>query len=220
MNIFVTGTDTGVGKTFFSTLLVRALRASGVDAVGFKPITCGSWDDVDALVEAGDGVEPRDAVGPMKFDTPASPLTAARADHIEIDPDALISAYRAISERHELVVVEGVGGWTVPITPRYSMADLAVAFGAPVIVIAQNRLGAINHTLLTVENISHRGLSCGGIVLNHVIPPDDPAMRSNRETLELLAPAPLLGELSPGQRDLDLASFRFVLSLGKRRTRT
>lgn len=212
MSVFVTGTDTGVGKTYFSTRLVRSLRAAGMDAVGFKPLACGSWDDVDALVEAAGGCEPRDAVCPMKFDLPASPLTAARADRIEIDPEILLDGYRAIAARHEVVVVEGVGGWLVPITPRYSVADLAMAMDLPVIVVAQNRLGAINHTLLTVESIARHGLFCGGIVLNHLIPADDDAMRTNRETLTLLPTAPVLCELRPGAEIIDRDRFAFAWS--------
>lgn len=212
MSVFVTGTDTGVGKTYFSTRLVRSLRAAGVDAVGFKPLACGSWDDVDALVEAADGCEPRDAVCPMMFDLPASPLTAARAARLEIDPGILLDGYRAIAARHEVVVVEGVGGWLVPITPRYSVADLAAAMDLPVIVVAQNRLGAINHTLLTVENIGRRGLFCGGIVLNHRITANDDAMRTNRETLRLLPTAPVLCQLLPGAEHVDPRKFSFGYS--------
>jgi dethiobiotin synthetase len=212
VSVFVTGTDTGVGKTYFSTRLVRSLRAAGMDAVGFKPLACGSWDDVDALVAAAGGCEPRDAVCPMKFDLPASPLTAARADRLEIDPEILLAGYRAIAARHEVVVVEGVGGWLVPITPRYAVADLAVAMDLPVIVVAQNRLGAINHTLLTVENVARRGLFCGGIVLNHLIAADDDAMRTNREILSLLPTAPVLCELKPGAETIERERFAFAWS--------
>lgn len=210
MSVFVTGTDTGVGKTYFSTRFIRSLRAAGVDAVGFKPLACGSWDDVDALVEAAGGCEPREAVCPMQLDLPASPLTAARAERLEIDPKILLDAYHAMAARHEVVVVEGVGGWLVPITPRYSVADLAAAMDLPVIVVAQNRLGAINHTLLTVESVVRRGLFCAGIVLNHLGPAGDDAMRTNRETLSLLPTAPVLCELAPGAESIDRERFSFA----------
>ncbi|MDD5198790.1 MAG: dethiobiotin synthase [Terrimicrobiaceae bacterium] len=205
MNFFITGTDTDVGKTFFTALFLRALRSAGIDAVGFKPITCGGWEDVDALVEAGGNVEPRLAVCGMKLDMPASPLTAAWAEQTVIDTASIFAAYREIASRHEMVVVEGVGGWLVPITPEYCVADLATELGLPVIVVVRNRIGALNHTLLTIENLRRRGLYCAGLVLNHVGVTDELAAHSNRATFELLRTAPVLCELVQGQQTLDLA---------------
>lgn len=204
MSFFITGTDTDVGKTFFAQRLIRALRSAGIDAVGFKPVACGDWDDVDALVAAADGVEPRPAVCPVHLDMPASPLTAAFAQEASIDPAVMVAAYRALAARHEMVIVEGAGGWLVPITPDYSVADLAVELDLPVIVVVRNRLGALNHTLLTLESIRHRALPCVGVVLNHVDAPIDPAARSNRATFELLRTVPLLCELDSAHAELDL----------------
>lgn len=210
MNLFVTGTDTEVGKTFFSALLVRTLRAAGVDAVGFKPIACGGWEDVDALVAAAEGIEDRRAVCPMHFEMPASPLTAAFAEQRTIDPAELHVAYRNLASRHEMVVVEGIGGWRVPITPEYGVADFAVDLGLPVVVVVLNRLGALNHTLLTVESIKGRGLPCAGLVLNNFRISDDPASHSNRATFERLRTAPVLCELQHGQVALDPAALRWA----------
>lgn len=205
MSFFITGTDTEVGKTFFSVRLIRALRAAGIDAVGFKPVACGDWEDVDALVAAADDVEPREAVCPVHLETPASPLTAAWAAEICLDPAAMVAAYHDLAARHEMVIVEGAGGWLVPITPDYSVADLAAELALPVIVVVRNRLGALNHTLLTLENIRRRELTCVGVVLNHVDASDDPAARSNRATFELLRTAPVLCELDSAHAELDLA---------------
>ncbi len=207
MSVFVTGTDTEVGKTFLTALLVRVLRRSGVDAVAFKPVACGGWHDVDELAAAADHVEPREAICPYHFSMPASPLTAARAEGAAIDSARVLAAYRDLAARHESVIVEGVGGWLVPITPEWSVADLARALDLPVVVVVRNRLGAINHTLLTLESIGRSGLACAGIVLNNPVDgTDDPAARTNRATLEMLPPARVICELEPGQRTLDLAA--------------
>jgi dethiobiotin synthetase len=201
---FVTGTDTEVGKTFFTALLVRTLRAAGIDAVAFKPVACGGWHDVDELVAAAGHVEPREAVCPYHFEMPASPLTAAWAEQTVVEPARVLAAYEELRRRHATVVVEGVGGWLVPITAHWSVADLATQLALPVIVVVKNRLGAINHTLLTLEGIERRGLTCAGIVLNHIDMADDPAMRTNRATFGMLPAARVICELDRGQTALDL----------------
>jgi dethiobiotin synthetase len=206
VNFFVTGTDTDVGKTFFAVLLIRALRDAGIDAVGFKPVACGGWEDVDALVEASGGVETREATCPFHFSTPASPLTASWAEEKIVDPAKIMRAYEELSARHAVVVVEGVGGWLVPITADWSVADFAAQLGLLVILVVRNRLGAINHTLLTLESIAVRGLECAGLVLNHIEAPEDPIARTNRAVFEL-RPAPrVLCEIVPGQAALHLPS--------------
>lgn len=206
MNFFITGTDTEVGKTFFTGLLLRTLRRAGIDAVGYKPIACGSWDDVDAIVHASDGTESRHEVCAYHFGMPASPLTASWAEERPIEPERLIEGYEALKGRHEVVIVEGVGGWRVPITCGYFVADLAADLALPVILVVKNRLGAINHTLLTLESIARSGLECAGLVLNHGDAPDDPASHSNRATFELLPHVRILCELMHGQSTLDLPS--------------
>lgn len=206
MNFFVTGTDTEVGKTFFTALLIRALRGAGIDAVGFKPVVCGGWEDADALVAAADGAETRETTCPYHFSMPAAPLTASWAEERIIDPARIIEAYEKVAARHEMVIVEGVGGWRVPITADWSVADFAAKLKLPVIVVVKNRLGAINHTLLTLESIVRCGLECAGLVLNHFDVSDDPATHSNRAGLEMLPAARILCELVEGQAALHLPS--------------
>jgi dethiobiotin synthetase len=206
MSYFITGTDTEVGKTFFTALLVRALRRAGIDAVAFKPVACGGWHDVDELAAAADGTEPREAICPYHFEMPASPLTAAWAEQKTIEPARILDAYEGLRDRHPLVVVEGVGGWRVPISAEWSVADLAVQLALPVVVVVRNRLGAINHTLLTVESIEARGLTCAGLVLNHADMSPDPAARSNRATFGMLRGPRVLCELVHGQATLDLTA--------------
>lgn len=212
MSVFLTGTDTDVGKTFFAALLVRTLREAGRDAVGYKPVVSGGWDDVDALVAAADGCETRETTCAEFLEMPASPLTAAWAEQRELDPARLVAGYHALAARHEIVVVEGAGGWLVPITPRYAIADLAAELGLPVIVVVRNRLGAINHALLTLESITARGLRPLGLVLNHVNRSADPASHTNRATFSLLPAAPVIAEIEPGQRALDPAVFLNLLA--------
>lgn len=203
MNLFVTGTDTEVGKTYFTALLVRALRAAGVDAVGYKPIACGDWGDVDALLAVCGDDESRDTLCGQHFKMPASPLTAAFAEQREVDLQAVMAGYQNLVSRHQMVVVEGIGGWRVPITPHYSVSDLARELNLPVIVIVRNKLGALNHTQLTVEAIEQCGLSCAGLVLNHFDAADEPAAHSNRATFELMKTAPIICELTRDQSELN-----------------
>ncbi len=208
MNYFITGTDTDVGKTFFTALLLRTLRQAGYDAVGYKPVACGSWEDVDAMLDAAtDSGETRATTCVEYLDMPASPLTAAWAAERQLDPARLVAGYHALAARHDIVLVEGAGGWLVPITPTYTIADLAAELGLPVFLVARNRLGAINHTLLTLESIGARGLDVAGIVLNHVAQSADPAAHTNRATFAMLPSAPVVAEIEPHQHALDLAVF-------------
>ncbi|MEO6750264.1 MAG: dethiobiotin synthase [Chthoniobacteraceae bacterium] len=213
MSIFITGTDTGVGKTRVAALLVRALRAAGTDAVGFKPICCGGREDAVALAEAsalnagiGSGAVALNDVNPVWLRPPVAPYAAAMIEGRSVDLALVREKVAQLRAAHAAVIVEGAGGWLVPVTRDFSMADLAAEFALPVLVIAANRLGVINHTLLTVAAIRASGLECAGVVLNHPHSPqpDDPAVVTNAGVLgELLAArpggaVPLLGEIEFG----------------------
>jgi dethiobiotin synthetase len=193
---FVTGTDTGVGKTFVVSRIVAALRKEGVDAVGMKPICCGDRDDAEALHRASESAASINDINPIWLRTPAAPYTAAMIEGRTIDLALIRESFDRLRSSHQRVIVEGVGGWRVPITRDYLVADLARDFGLPVVIVVANRLGAINHTLLTVESIRADRLECAGIILNHVSPEhSDPAMVTNRGILENLAGVPVLGEV-------------------------
>jgi dethiobiotin synthetase len=194
---FVTGTDTGVGKTFVVSRTIAALRKNGVDAVGMKPICCGDRDDADAIYRASDGVVPINEINPVWLRTPAAPYTAAMIEGRTIDLALIRESFGRLRSSHQRVIVEGVGGWRVPIARDYFVSDLACDLGLPVVVVVTNRLGAINHTLLTVDSIRAVGLECAGIILNHVVPEaSDPASVTNRAVLEDIAGTPILGELT------------------------
>ncbi len=205
MNFFVTGTDTGAGKTFVTALLTRALRTAGRDTVALKPVCCGPRDDVDILCAAMDGELAPDAVNPLWFEAPAAPLVAARREHRSVDLAELTRWFRSHRARHRSLLVEGAGGWLVPLGSGTTVADLAVAFGLPVLLVVANRLGCLNHALLTVESIRRRGLECGGLVLNTIDDDQSVAVQTNRQILQEFCDVPVLFEISPGQTRIDLA---------------
>jgi dethiobiotin synthetase len=206
VNLFVTGTDTGVGKTFVSCLLIRALRTAGVGAVGFKPIVCGGREDAAALAAASGGAVTVDEVNPLWLKTPAAPVAASMIEDRPVEPGALLEAYQDLSSRFPAVVVEGVGGWEVPVCPGYSMADFAGVLGLPVAVVVHNKLGALNHTLLTVNAVRGRGLPCAGVILNDVAPARDSASISNRRVLDAFLPegVPIVLEVMHGETEVSL----------------
>jgi len=183
VSVFVTGTDTGVGKTSFTIWLLRRLRERGVRCAGYKPICCGDRDDALQLQAAGSSGLTIDEVNPIWLRIPAAPLAAARGEDRIIDLPALREGFVRLKERFDFVAVEGVGGWMVPITSDYFSNDLAAELGLAVVVVAQNRLGCLNHTLLTVSAIAAAGLKCAGVILNHFTPATDIALRTNGEIL-------------------------------------
>jgi len=206
MNCFLTGTDTGVGKTYVAALLIRALRAAGFDTVGLKPICCGERSDAETLHGAADGELSLDDVNPVWFRFPAAPYTAAMVENRLPDLDQIRDRFARIRAERRSMIVEGVGGWLAPILRNYSVADLAAEMGLPVVVVAANRLGALNHTLLTVQAIQARGLTCAGVILNNIATEPDPATSTNRAVLEHLLEVPILYEIERGQTILELAA--------------
>jgi dethiobiotin synthetase len=203
-SFFVTGTSTGVGKTQFSCLLLAALRASGLSATGYKPVCCGDRDDVRRLMEGGQktGIS-ADEVNPLWFKASAAPLAAARIENRKFCLQDLRQAYEKLQCQFDCVVTEGIGGWEVPLTTTETVADLAALIAAPVIVVVDNRLGALNHTILTVNAIQHRGLECAGLVLNQCEDERDSASISNRVIIEEILSVPVLAEILYDQSELE-----------------
>lgn len=201
--VFITGTDTAVGKTYLACLLVRALREAGVDAFGFKPVCCGEREDAVMLREAGGESGTLDEVNPVWFRTAVAPAVAAELEGGPTSVAELVHGAEAGAARHQLVVAEGAGGWEVPLNKEESMSDLARALGWPVILVVSNRLGALNHSLLTVEAIQRSGLPLAGVVLNHLEEERDVAMVSNESVLRARIEAPAWTSLMPGQDWLD-----------------
>jgi len=206
MKAFVTGTDTGVGKTFVTALLARALRASGHDTIALKPLSSGDRSDAEALRSACDNELSLDEVNPFWFRAPLAPLAAARMEDRRISLESLCSWFQTISAERKSVLVEGAGGWLAPVADRATVADLCAAFRLPVIVVAANRLGCVNHILLTLESIRARDLDCLGIILNAATGPDD-SSGTNRALLEEFTDVPVLLEVASGQAELRLPLF-------------
>lgn len=205
MNLFLTGTDTGVGKTYAACLLVRGLRKAGFDTVPMKPLCAGDRDDAEALHRACEAAVPLNTINPVWYRTPVAPYTAAMVENRPADLALIRESFQGLRTRHRSLIVEGAGGWMVPIERDFFMADLAAEFGLPVALVVRNRLGAINHTLLTVRDIERRGIPFAGIIFNDAEPASDVAGATNRAILEDLLGKPHLLVIEPGQKELELA---------------
>lgn len=187
---FVTGTDTGVGKTFISSMLVRQFALQGLRSVGMKPVASGCdrldgqlvSEDVTQLLAASNINLPLSDINPYTFEPAIAPHIAARQAGVSIDLDHIVAAYKRLQAQADVVIVEGAGGFYVPLDEQYDMADLATRLGLPVILVVGMRLGCINHTLLTAKAIQQRGLTLAGWVANQI----DPGMAMLEENLQTL----------------------------------
>lgn len=212
---FVTGTDTGVGKTLVSTALVRALRARGIDAAGMKPVETGVGPagplDALALREAAGGADPLEDVCPERFALPAAPSVAAEEEGRTVDLGRIRAAFERLRARHVCVIAEGAGGLLVPLAPGLDMADLARDLGLPLLVVTRAALGTINHTRLTLEAIAARGLALAGVVISHAGGPLSAADARNLEALRRLLGPRLVGEVPPLARGVPAPADAFAL---------
>jgi dethiobiotin synthetase len=201
--LFVTGTDTGVGKTRVACALLRAYAARGLHVVGMKPVAAGArrrdgvWvnEDVEALIAASNVSAPLELVNPYCFEPPVAPHIAANREKIIIKNRYLQECHQRLSALAEVVVVEGAGGFCVPLNEEETSADLARVLALPVVLVVGMRLGCLNHALLTAEAIRTRGLRLAGWVANHI----DPAMScadDNVVALQERLQAPLLARLA------------------------
>jgi dethiobiotin synthetase len=183
---FMTGTDTGVGKTFVTAALASLARSLGQRVLAWKPIETGCvglGEDQRELIEAAGGWQTGALAGVYQFDLAAAPLVSARAVGAEIDVAKLEAVYRAAPDV-DLSLVEGAGGWRVPITESLDMGGFAKRLGLPVILVARAGLGTINHSLLSIEAIEREGCELAGVVLSRR-PEDDPAFAdSNRDEIQ------------------------------------
>lgn len=216
--LFITGTDTGVGKTVASVALLRSLAASGRLAVGMKPVAAGidAGDevnaDVAALFSAGNVDAPLADRNPYAFASPIAPHAAAARSGVAIDLERIAAAHARLAGRADVVVVEGAGGPLVPIGARHDMLDVARRLRAPVVLVVGVRLGCLNHALAAELAIRARGLELAGWIANRI----DPAMEAAQDTLAALdarLPAPRVADLpradpaAPGPVDLGRLGF-------------
>lgn len=201
---FVTGTDTNVGKTYISQALIRHFVHAGNKTVGMKPIASGCeisrhgiWqgqlvnEDAQALYAASNVKTTLDLINPYRFSPAIAPHIAAQQAGVQIDIDVISIAYWQLAAMADVVVVEGAGGFLVPINAQQTIADLAVELKLPLVLVVGMRLGCINHALLTVEAIKARGLNLAGWVANQ-IEPEMPMFEENLASLQQRIDAPCL----------------------------
>ena len=216
--LFVTATDTGVGKTEVACAIVRAARARGEDVVGMKPAQSGhapgEASDAERLLAAAGGVESLEAICPYTFKAPLAPAIAARVEGRSVSLERILDAACALAARHAAVVVEGAGGLLVPLTDRDTYADLATRLGLPALVVARAGLGTVNHTALTCEALRARRVPLAGIVLNRTAPEDDPSVPHNAAEIERLTGIRVLAVL-PFQRDIAARAAAVGSALGR-----
>jgi dethiobiotin synthetase len=195
--LFVTGTDTGVGKTRVAVALIHALRARGLRVAAMKPVSAGHEpgelnEDVVALLQAANVAADIRDVNPYAFAEPVAPHIAAQQAGVRIELDTIAAAYARLAAAADVVVVEGAGGWRVPLNAHEDMADLAQRLGLPVVLVVGLRLGCLSHALLAAESIAHRKLPWAGWVGN-AIDPDMACQPENVATLRARLPGPCLG---------------------------
>jgi dethiobiotin synthetase len=198
--VFVTGTDTGVGKTLVSAALLRRLREHGLRVAGMKPVASGCHstpeglrnDDALALQAEASVRWPYGTVNPFAYAPAIAPHIAATEADIRVDIDMIASAANRMQASSDLLLVEGAGGWLVPLNDRETLADLAIRLRSRVVLVVGLRLGCLNHALLTAECIAARGLRLAGWVANQVDPGFE-RLEANLATLDARLPAPRLG---------------------------
>lgn len=203
-SVFVTGTDTNVGKTVVAAGLAAALARKGVNVGVMKPVATGGRrqggkivsEDAEVLIAAAGVRDPVELVNPVCLEPALAPAVASKVSHRPIDLTRIWKAYKVLSKMHEVMVVEGVGGILVPILERYYVTDLIRRLGMRAIVVSRPTLGTINHTLLTIRVARHEGIEVSGIVVNHHEKFKlGVAERLNPEMLDALSNVPLLGEV-------------------------
>lgn len=195
--LFFTGTDTGVGKTFVLSTILKVLKAQGRNPRVSKPVATGAIgiaDDTLQLAKAINLSSPSElqTITPWTFSEPAAPPVAARVERLTLTIEGLVSAVQTTGEGAEILLVEGVGGLLCPLTESHTVADLVRELGLPLIVVARRSLGTLNHTMLTVEAALQRKLNLAGVVVNETTPPLGLADETNVEELRRRLSVPIL----------------------------
>jgi dethiobiotin synthetase len=200
---FITGTDTGVGKTLIAGAIARALSLQGRRVGVMKPFESGCRRNGDTLVPA-DALYLRNMAGsqddlalicPYAFERPLAPGVAARLEHVSISLEKVQEIYSQLSAQHDIMLVEGAGGLMVPISEEQLIIDVVRLLQLPLIIVARSALGTINHTLLTVKEAQRGGIRVCGIILNKVSPEPDEAEDTNPEVIRKFSNVPLLGQV-------------------------
>ena len=216
MKYFVTGTDTGVGKTLISCALLHAFAAQGKSVAGMKPVAAGCDEDglnedVKKLRAATNVFASLGQINPYSFIHPIAPHIAAHHAGVSINLDRILESFNELTSQAEVVIVEGAGGFQIPLNETQDSTDLAISLGIPVILVVGMRLGCINHALLTMRAIHDCDLVCAGWVAN-VIDAEMGALKENIEALQKRIDAPLLGVVQH-QPQLDISKISSLIDI-------
>jgi dethiobiotin synthetase len=217
--ILITGTDTGVGKTYVAVCITTALKQRGIDAGVMKPVETGCHvrngrltpRDTLKLMKAARVSDPISLVNPYQFRNPLAPFVAASLEKKKIDANKIISAYQALSGKHDFMVVEGAGGVMVPLSQTYCFLDLAEDLGLPVLIVARPGLGTINHTLLTIAALRKRKLRIAGVVINYAEKrKTGTAEKTNPEVIEEISKVGILAIIPFKTKNIDTVVNRLL----------
>lgn len=224
MSIFITGTDTGVGKTCITAALAYALRKDGIDAIAMKPIATGhaldgAFKSYDAEILArysNADADEYELINPIFLNEEASPYMASKMLNTGIDVSKALHAYNELKRRHEFLLVEGIGGIMVPIVKDYYVIDLIKEMNLPVLIVARARLGTINHTLLTVMACREYKINIVGIVINMIdysskVESNTPSMIEELTNIPVIGCVPLMDDMSADKIPLLVKHIRYDL---------
>ena len=224
---FITGTDTEVGKTLVCSLIMNSLKRQYTTVLPYKPVVAGlriidgkmQNEDVIVLQRNGSRLLPPDTICPYHLKAAIAPHIAAEREKINLDPDVMLQGYRAVCDMADAIVVEGVGGFIVPIKDGFDTSSFAQQIKLPVVLVVGLRLGCINHALLTSEAILSRGLVIAGWVANCIDSPINDTVNSNIATLKRLIRSPCLGiipfreNLRTPYQEKDIIDLQYILDL-------
>ncbi len=197
--MFITGTDTSVGKTVIAAAITNLLKRKGHDVGVMKPLQSGGSEDVDFLLNQSGAKDDLSLVVPYNFKAPVAPSLAARLESVSIEIEKIKGACSELADKHEVVIVEGSGGIMVPVIEKgagsYLVSDLIVDLDLPTIIVARAGLGTINHTLLTIDHAKKKGINIGGVIVNGY--PDNPgqAEKHNPAMIEDISGVPVISVL-------------------------
>jgi len=200
--IFITGTDTGIGKTFIASGLLRAMKAMGVNACPMKPVETGCKTnrgkliphDTLELIRASGKEEPLDIINPYRLKHPLAPSVSAELEKVIIKKKKILTAYKYLLKKYDITIVEGAGGIMVPVYKNYLFLDLVKDMRVPVIIVSRPGLGTINHTLLTIDSAKKRGINIIGVIINYASKTKKGLPeKTNPKVIEKLGKVPVLG---------------------------
>ena len=218
---FITGTDTGVGKTLVAGGLTALYKNKGLNVGVMKPVATGCKrvnnrlvsDDAVFLKLSAEADDEYELINPVSLEQPLAPTVAARLSNTKIDTDKINTAYDTLCERHEYMIVEGIGGLLVPIDEYYFVVDMAEEMELPVIVVCRPTLGTINHTLLTVSYARQHGLDVKGIIINESAENGETIVKdTNTDEIKRLTGLPILGTI-PFHKKLDTKDYNKEVSI-------